>query len=190
MVRGQRGGFKGDRGAFKFTGQCYECNQYGHKQNEYPRSKQGNDGDEFVFAATRESTTSWLLDSGASAHMTHNRSDFVEFRELDGTMDIVVASGQRLRAVGVGTVRFQAAGGCTIKVTDVLLVPDLDRRLLSIPSLVAKGVSVGFSSDGCTITFDGKLVARVEKRDKLFVWNVVASSDVSTATEVAASADV
>ncbi|KAF4147404.1 hypothetical protein GN958_ATG03413 [Phytophthora infestans] len=105
-------------------------------------------------------------------------------------MDIVVASGQRLRAVGVGTVRFQAAGGCTIKVTDVLLVPDLDRRLLSIPSLVAKGVSVGFSSDGCTITFDGKLVARVEKRDKLFVWNVVASSDVSTATEVAASADV
>ncbi|KAE9000218.1 hypothetical protein PF010_g13226 [Phytophthora fragariae] len=109
--------------------------------------------------------------------MTHSRQDFVEFRELQSPADIVVASGQRLRAMGVGTVRFMIDSGRMIKDTEVLYVLDLNRRLLSIPSLVAKGASVEFSGDGCNISFEGKLVARVEKRDKLFVWNVVETTD-------------
>ncbi|GMF31514.1 unnamed protein product [Phytophthora fragariaefolia] len=154
---------------------------------ECPKLSKRDDGDEFVFAATREASTAWLLASGASTHMTHSRQDFVEFRELQIPTDIVVASVQRLRAMGVGTVRFMIDSGRMIKATEALYVPDLDRRLLSIPSLVAKGASVEFS-DGCTIRFEGRLIARVEKRDKLFVWNVVETPDEERMPDVAASA--
>ncbi|GMF25303.1 unnamed protein product [Phytophthora fragariaefolia] len=111
-------------------------------------------------------------------------------RQLQSPTDIVVASGQRLRAMGVGTVRFRIDSGRMIKVTEVLYVPDLDRRLLSIPSLVAKGASVEFSGDGCTIRFEGRFVAHVEKRDKLFVWNVVETADEERMPDVAASAEL
>ncbi|GMF47083.1 unnamed protein product [Phytophthora fragariaefolia] len=149
--RDKQGQSHGCRGASKFNGRCFECNRLGHERSECPKLSKRDDGDEFVFAATREASTTWLLDSGASTHMTHGRQDFVEFRELQSPTDILVA--------------------------EVLYVPDLDRRLLSIPSLVAKGASVEFSGDGCTISFEGRLVARVEKRDKLFVWNVVETTD-------------
>ncbi|KAE8969014.1 hypothetical protein PR001_g27622 [Phytophthora rubi] len=92
--------------------------------------------------------------------------------------------------MGVGTVRFMIDSGRVIKVTEVLYVPDLDRRLLSIPSLVAKGASVEFTGDGCIISFEGRLVARVEKRDKLFVWNVVETTDEERMPDVAASAEL
>ncbi|KAE9307159.1 hypothetical protein PF008_g21298 [Phytophthora fragariae] len=188
--RDKQGQPHGGRGASKFNGRCFECNQFGHKRSECPKLSKRDDGDEFVFAATREASTAWLLDSGASTHMTHSRQDFVEFRELQSPTDIVVASGQRLRIMGVGTVRFMIDSGRVIKVTEVLYVPDLDRRLLSIPSLVAKGASVEFTGDGCTISFEGRLVARVEKRDKLFVWNVVETTDEERMPDVAASAEL
>ncbi|KAE8951255.1 hypothetical protein PR001_g33805, partial [Phytophthora rubi] len=98
--RDKKGQPHGGRGASKFTGRCFECNQFGHKRSECPKLSKRDDGDEFVFAATREASTAWLLDSGASTHMTHSRQDFVEFRELQSPTDIVVASGQRLRAMG------------------------------------------------------------------------------------------
>lgn len=53
-------------------------------------------------------TLSWILDSGASSHMTNDREDFCEFSELAGPLDVRVASRHRLAARGVGTVRVSA----------------------------------------------------------------------------------
>lgn len=120
--------------------------------------------------------------------MTHDRSDFDEFRALQEPTDIVVASGQRLRAVGTGVVRFTVGNGPVIKVTEVLYVPDLDRRLLSIPSLVAKGAAISFDGDGCSIRFGDKVVAHVRKCGKLFVLSVTLIKPEDEAAEIAASA--
>ncbi|KAF4146992.1 putative integrase catalytic domain-containing protein [Phytophthora infestans] len=182
----QRG--RGGRGGSGFSGQCFECHQYGHRRSECPRLANSDDRDEFVFAASTETSPAWILDSGASSHMTHDRSDFDEFRALQEPTDIVVASGQRLRAVGTGVVRFTVGNGPVIKVTEVLYVPDLDRRLLSIPSLVAKGAAISFDGDGCSIRFGDKVVAHVRKCGKLFVLSVTLIKPEDEAAEIAASA--
>lgn len=61
-----------------FEGRCYACKQPGHKKGDCPRNKATN-GDEFVFSvttATSDSQSVWLLDSGASCHMTGDVGDF------------------------------------------------------------------------------------------------------------------
>jgi hypothetical protein len=66
---------------------------------------------------------SWLLDSGASSHMSGDAADFIEYRDLPRPLEITVANGQRLPAVGVGAVRFHLDNGAKVKVVDVLYVP-------------------------------------------------------------------
>ena len=45
-------------------------------------------------------------------------------------------------AAGVGTIRVVLKNKKTIRIEDVLYVPQLDRRLLSISALSAKGLNV------------------------------------------------
>lgn len=69
--------------------------------------------------------------------MTNTMVEFCEYRGLNGNLNITVASGQSLPAQGVGAVRFRV-NGRLIKITDVLYVPGLDRKLLSIRALAAQ----------------------------------------------------
>lgn len=153
-----------------FNGQCFQCKQYGHKRERCPRRKNEEESNEFVFSATNEATSAWLLDSRASSHMSHARSDFCEIRELRAPLEITVANGQRLPAQGVGVVRFSLDNGKVVRLTDVLLVPGLDRKLLSVPALASKGVTVMFESDGCSLAVNGETITRVRKSGKLYVW--------------------
>ncbi|KAF4032906.1 hypothetical protein GN244_ATG15183 [Phytophthora infestans] len=123
------------RGGSGFSGQCFECHQYGHRRSECPRLANSDDRDEFVFAASTETSPAWILDSGASSHMTHDRSDFDEFRALQEPTDIVVASGQRLRAVGTGVALALNSISC------------------------GKRAAISFDGDGCSIRFGDKVVA-------------------------------
>ena len=54
-------------------------------------------------------------------------------------------------------------------ITEVLFVPALDRRLLSIPALTAKGWSVAFGNTLCSVSFEGEEVPGFPKRSKMFV---------------------
>ncbi|KAE9320320.1 hypothetical protein PF008_g18063 [Phytophthora fragariae] len=149
-ARGRRGGSQQQNRQRKdkgFKGRCFECNKVGHKRAECPqeRKESGGIGGEFVFSVSSDTrTTCWLLDSGASSHMSFDRGEFCEFRALESAMTVTVASGERLRVAGIGSVCFAIGASQTVKLTDVLFVPELDRKLLSIPSLVAKGAEVLF----------------------------------------------
>ncbi|POM62824.1 polyprotein [Phytophthora palmivora] len=107
------------------------------------RAGDGNTG-EFVFSVSgNDRSACWLLDSGASSHMSFDRDGFCEYRTLDSMMTVTVANGQKLQVRGVGSVRFSIGGSQMVKLTDVLFVPQLDRKLLSIASLIAKGADEG-----------------------------------------------
>jgi hypothetical protein len=96
--------------------------------------------------------------------MTNDRDDFCDFEDLRGSLEISVANGQRLAARGVGSVQFLMNNGRRIKLTGVLYVPALDRKLMSIPALAAKGAGVQFQNNGCMIWFWGETLAYVRKR--------------------------
>jgi hypothetical protein len=84
------------------------------------------------------SVTDWLIDSGATAHMTPSKEDF------NGTLtpfDSIVetANGGIIRVTHRGTVRilmcdiFRPDNTIVVKLHNVLFVPGLTKRLLSVP---------------------------------------------------------
>jgi hypothetical protein len=60
----------------------------------------------------------------------------------------------------------------------VVYVPSLDRKLLSIPALTAKGMDILFDGDGCMIQSKGKVVSRVRKTGVMYVWDVQVQHEV------------
>lgn len=159
---GRKGHNGGDKKEFK--GRCYECHEAGHKKQDCPRLKGNAGGSEFAFSAMTaggERSSTWLLDSGASSHMTTDRNDFSEYRPLTEPIEIMVANGQRVAAIGMGTVRVNFTGGVRVKLTDVLHVQKLDRKLLSVPALMSKNLAVQFDKTGASISLNGRVIVRV-----------------------------
>ncbi|DBA05375.1 TPA: hypothetical protein N0F65_007537 [Lagenidium giganteum] len=113
--------------------------------------------DEHVFAVcdSEASGMAWLPDSGASVHMTFDLEDFIEYRTLVDILEVTVANGQRLRAAGAGLVRLGPEDGKPVTLTEVLHVPKLNRKLMSIPALSSKGASCVFEATKC-IVYSGK----------------------------------
>lgn len=93
----------------------------------------------FSVSSKTSSKATWLLDSGASSHMTHAKEDFETFKPIGGRLDVCVANGAHLEVRGVGEVRFGVGGRKTVVVTNVLFVPELDRKLLSMRALSVMG---------------------------------------------------
>ncbi|DBA00145.1 TPA: hypothetical protein N0F65_000468 [Lagenidium giganteum] len=54
----------------------------------------------------------------------------------------------------------QLENGTRMALTDVLHVPHLDRKLLFIPALVAKGANAQFKSTACSVSVNGQQILR------------------------------
>ncbi|KAG8492422.1 hypothetical protein CXB51_009695 [Gossypium anomalum] len=110
------------------------------------------------------------------------------FKTLDRSCKtrVKIGNGQLIKAEGKGDVQIcTATGGKIIK--DVLLVPEIDRNLLSISQLLEKGYSVLFKGQECQITDpNGSRLMTVTMSDKCFEVNW--SSD-SHLTHVASTND-
>lgn len=64
-------------------GKCSRCHQFGHKRQDCPRSsKSGINDSETAFKARNDLYDGWLLDSGASSHMTPTQDDFYDYKHL------------------------------------------------------------------------------------------------------------
>lgn len=87
--------------------------------------------------------SSWLLDSGASSHMTNNRANFSAYIDVKPIVIETAKKGLTLSAIGLGTVTasFEYKGiAHTYPIHNVLYVPDLSHNLLSLAKLDARGV--------------------------------------------------
>ncbi|SPO29799.1 uncharacterized protein UTRI_10282 [Ustilago trichophora] len=83
---------------------------------------------------------SWILDSGASSHMTNRRDLFNKIDMKDTKMKIKTATGQTIDVKGVGEVDFipiiNGEQGEVVTFTDVLYAPKLDTNLISLTTLL------------------------------------------------------
>ena len=111
---------------------------------------------EFDVHEAEKGTGDWMLDSGASCHMTYQRSIFTKFTSY--CAPIRIANGQQIWSEGRGSVSIEIDGK-VIEMTNVLFVPQLDANLLSISALNRKGHTVSFSQRGVEILRRGTLVA-------------------------------
>ena len=115
----------------------------------------------------------WIMDSGATCHISNNRSLFVEYESLDESQSVTLGDGHTLEAVGKGVValKLELEGGKTItgRLHDVLYVPELAYNLLSISKVTKLGKRVDFYKSHCNIIDDNeRIIATGTKRGDLY----------------------
>ena len=78
--------------------------------------------------------TNWIIDSGASHHLTSQRSLFSVLTPLKEEVSVTVGNGESIKAAGTGTVHFEFPFGLRFSI-DALYVPGISRSLLSVSQL-------------------------------------------------------
>ncbi|KAF1313844.1 Integrase catalytic core protein, partial [Globisporangium splendens] len=145
-----------------FGGKCYACGKLGHKAVSC-NQRMKSESDELTFMASNVKSDGWLLDSGASSHMTPFKDDFTMYETLENAVAITIADGATMSAVGTGDIVIALKNGKQATVKNVLFIPGLDRRLLSIAKITANGMNVEFGIDSCVIKKNGVVVMSVPK---------------------------
>jgi hypothetical protein len=120
---------------------------------------------------TTEEATKWLLDLGASHHVTPFRSQFRSYtaRSFD---HVRVENSQHCVVIGIGTVELNLPGGSTIVLHDVWHVPELSRSLISVGQLDEAGFPNSFLSRGWSIHKGNLLLARCPRIHTLYLLYV------------------
>jgi hypothetical protein len=122
-------------------------------------------------AAKSDFTSSdWILDTGASSHITGNRHLFSAYRAYaPGEHLVRTANNQVVSAAGVGTVPIRL-GRRTFLLRSVLHVPDCgNNNLLSILQLLRKGMKINFDEEKATLTVNCCNVGTAHVRNDLFI---------------------
>jgi hypothetical protein len=149
---------------------CYTCKKLGHYAFQCPhgkgkrkhhahatdteeptsqkKAKESKD-EEYVFVSTLTGTITqgsdiWLVDSGASKHMTGFKSSLMKLIEKSSSLQVELGDDSRHAVKGVGEASYQLDSGNSISIKDVLFVQGLKKNLLSISALEDKGFRVAF----------------------------------------------
>ena len=135
---------------------CWNYGKPGHLRRDYKEEKKKkgkndfsnfdtdkssqDDVDAFVAAlATHTSEDVWLIDSGASFHMTSQRDWFSKYEEFDGGK-VYLGHNSHLNIVGHGRVKIRFHDGRVKGIDGVLHIPGLARNLLLVSKLGDVGV--------------------------------------------------
>ena len=169
--------------------ECFVCKKPGHlkadcriwkarmqKQSALQQAKNVIETKEYAFGSKNGVTSvqAWCVDSGATSHMTNDRSFFAQLDESK-TEGITTANGQFMKSVGIGDgfLYCPISPDITKKIhmRNVLYVPDLESNLLSVKKLTNQGNVVTFQGDSCVITKGDCLLAKAKIIDELYQLN-------------------
>ena len=111
----------------------------------------------------------WIVDSGATDHMTPDIRKFKEYISCPGRKKVFTAGGEVLPVAGIGTVKFRDMGF----MKNVLHVPNLKAQLIS-PQRLAKDIKYIFdiTDDGCFLIEKGsrrRILASEERGGLLYL---------------------
>ena len=123
-----------------------------------------------------DSEDTWIVDSGATCHISNNRKLFTEYQTLQKPLEVSLGNGYALEAVGSGVVSltlqlpdFQRK---KCKLHDVLYVLKLTYNLLSVSKMTDAGKYITLSDDeGYVRDENEKLIAVAKKKGNLYYLN-------------------
>jgi len=166
---------------------CHYCNKKGHIQpdcrkkkkddSSNKKKKKGSSGskaanshilvptasieevnDDFAAALyTADARPCWMMDSGATHHITPCRDDFKDYSLVNGTIHL--GDKSTVNQIGVGTVIFKSPQGYKITLSNVLYVPAVKTCFMSTCALTQKGASVTFDERAFKIVHKGRCIA-------------------------------
>lgn len=142
---------------------CWLCGMKGHVKRDCPTKHASPRGDAVrngvaLTACTKIASLGWVLDSGASHHMTHDVSGLIDQHTLEQPISVVLGDGTVHTSSIVGVVQLTAR----VRLHDVLYVPELKTNLLSVKQATARGAQVLFHKHDASIVVQGKTVLRAE----------------------------
>nr|KYP63829.1 Retrovirus-related Pol polyprotein from transposon TNT 1-94 [Cajanus cajan] len=156
---------------------CYKCKEVGHIRKNSPQLKkdrnsnaseavvrssatvsgessdEGDDGDVLTVSTTGFANT-WVMDTGASYHMTFNKKLFNSFKEWNGSVKL--GDDEELGVIDSGVVQIKMYDGM-VRTFDAWYVPGLRKNLISIGTLDKQGYSFS-GNDGQITVSKGALV--------------------------------
>lgn len=140
------------------------------RENSKEEKKELVNSDAFIVKQSKHTsfTTgkySWIVDSGATSHMTSNRKWFDEFEAFDEPEPIVIGNGKQIAAYGQGKINFSSAG-FSGWLESVLWVPKLTENLFSVNQALVQGCQVNFGMHEVGFLKGGKLTLRGEKNSQ------------------------
>nr|GMC48068.1 Retrovirus-related Pol polyprotein from transposon RE1 [Ipomoea batatas] len=128
-----------------FLGRCQWCNVQGHVlfhcsvfRGQYPNvqfpprpTRKQEVKPQAHVAATSSVAPSWLLDSGASHHVTTDLSNLALHTPYDGTNEVMIANGSGLPISHIGFISLPSTSK-SFSLSNVLCVPTMCRNVISI----------------------------------------------------------
>lgn len=161
---------------------CFKCHKKGHIQRDcWSKDKELEESDEkstknqkasvakqeypMEFALGVGATCDnedWLVDSGATSHMTPNKDLFDKLDESHKS-NVGLGNGETEKVEGIGNVKITVNGPTglvQLNVQRVLFVPDLANNLLSVSKIIKAKNEIEFDEKGCTIMKNGRKIAR------------------------------
>ena len=168
--------------------QCYNCQKFGHYASEcrapstrieervnYAEEKNGEDG---TLLLARNDTSggqenTWYLDTGASNHMSGNRSMFVQLSEsVNGS--VAFGDDSKVPVKGRGNILFRAKDGSHQIISNVYYVPNMKSNILSLGQLLEKGYDIHLKDYSLFLRDDkGNLITKVKmSKNRMFPLNI------------------
>ena len=191
------GPYRGKTQQGKKKGKCHNCGKLGHfasdcwskKKLEQQANKASTRAlgqpQDFLFLSISESGTSeeWIIDSGASQHMTHQKELLQNFKLMD-PVKVHLADGRTMEAIGKGLIGLSGTDGTAIcRFREVWFIPELGRNLLSVSQLTRTGAKVKFDDLGCSIVAkDGREAFRARKEGGLYLFSPQKSEKANSAS--------
>ena len=174
---------------------CYNCGKRGHYKNKcrQPRRNTGQSGPgpsrprqssthvaELLLAYSKNTNPGqekFLVDSGATHHMTNSKTWFTSFSRESEVREVRVGSNHRLLVAGQGDARMDVNVGerrVNLELKNVLLVPKIRKNLISVGQLTDAGYDVHIQKDELTIQKDEECIP-VPKENGLYRLEVTES---------------
>ncbi|KAK0604498.1 hypothetical protein LWI29_016259 [Acer saccharum] len=171
---------------------CFHCGKAGHKKfqcRKFKREQNNEKGEEKKKGIGHVATTAdgdvcifmehdsvnltcqnshWVVDSGASYHVTSHRDYFSSY--IGGQFGHVkMGNDVECKVVGMGDVWVNADVGCKLLLKNVRHVPDIRLNLISIGSFDDEGYSNHFSEGKWKLTKGSLVVAKGKKFSSLYM---------------------
>ena len=143
---------------------CFKCGRPGHLAKFCQQPVYKVSGATFISHIHGNiNSGGWFIDSGASAHFTNCKSDFICYKSMQEEMYVAVASETKYKIHGYGNIIIQQKpSGWRVELAQVFYVPDFRIKLLSVAELERLGWKITMYGGLCTLAdgkSDNKLVA-------------------------------
>ncbi|MCO5562671.1 hypothetical protein L7F22_016299 [Adiantum nelumboides] len=100
--------------------------------------------DDALIPHSTVATSEWLLDTGATHHMTPDRHWLSKYTPLSQHVKVYLGDNQSLTAVGLGHMKVALPSGTSIIIHDIYHILGLSRNILSVTAATSIGSSIEF----------------------------------------------